>query len=159
MTAVGPDEKILRSHLEQGAFQSGVDRGRWRLVSIDWPIVVIAVAAAERAGAPNEFVFQFDLSNYPTQAPNARPWDLDANAGLPMPKWPTGLNRVQYAFSGHKNGTCLYLPCDREALQGHDQWRTQHPDMIWSPSSDITFYLRIIHDLLHSKDYQGIRGS
>ena len=63
MTAAGPDEKILRSHLDQGAFQSGVDRDRWRLVSIDWPIVVIAVTGAERAGAPNEFVFRFDLSD------------------------------------------------------------------------------------------------
>jgi hypothetical protein len=51
-----PDERALRSHLEEGAFQSGVDRGYWRLLSIAWPHLLIAVRAAKRANSPAESV-------------------------------------------------------------------------------------------------------
>jgi hypothetical protein len=155
-----PDESTFRAHLEAGPFQSGVDRGRWRLVSIGWPHAVIAVSAAERDGAPGEYAFRFELTNYPTQLPTARPWDPATDAPLAVASWPGGTDRVQYAFNpGYKGGTCLYLPCDRESFDaGHQAWRTQHPEMIWTASRDITHYLRIIHDLLRSKDYKGLRG-
>lgn len=155
-----PDERVFWAHLEAGSFQSGVDRGRWRLVSLDWPHAVIAVTAAEREGAPGEFAFRFELSNYPAQLPTAQPWNAAAKTLLDHAEWPGGINRVQGAFNpGYKGGTCLYLPCDREALDsGHQAWRNQHPEMIWTATSDITHYLRIIYDLLQSKDYTGLRG-
>lgn len=157
---MGPDESIFRAHLEAGPFLNGVDRGRWRLVSVDWPHAIIAVAAGEREGSPEEFAFQFDVSNYPQSSPTSRPWDISTGSALVLSKWPAGTGRIEKAFCGYKEGTCLYLPCDRNALdEGHAAWLTQHPEMIWKPASDITHYLRIIHDLLHSKDYKGVRGS
>lgn len=158
--AMRPDEKTFRAHLKDGAFESGVDRGRWRLLSIDWPHAVIAVSAAERDGAPGEFAFRFELLNYPAQLPTAQPWDADAKGPLAFAKWPGGINRIAGAFNpGFKSGTCLYLPCDRHAFDsGHQAWRTQHPEMIWTASSDITHYLGIIYDLLQSRDYKGLRG-
>ena len=41
-----PDQRLLRLHLESGRFRAGVVAGRWRLVSFDWPYVVIGVKAA-----------------------------------------------------------------------------------------------------------------
>jgi hypothetical protein len=67
-----PDERVFRAHIESGSFQSGVDRGRWRLVSITWPFVMITVSAAERPGAPQEYALRFDCSDYPSVAPTAR---------------------------------------------------------------------------------------
>lgn len=156
-----PDERIFREHLEAGPFQSGVDRGRWRLVSIDWSHTVIAVSAAARPNAPEEFFFRFELTNYPAVPPTAQPWNAEINAALEINKWAAGVGRMQPAFNPDwKSGTCLYLPCDRESFdQGHQSWLHQHPDMIWSPQGDITQYLRIIYDLLNSKDYSGLRGS
>lgn len=61
-TAMTTDERIFRDHLERGPFQSGVDRGRWRLISVNWPYGVIAVAAAARPNAPREYAFRFELS-------------------------------------------------------------------------------------------------
>lgn len=160
MERESPDERVFRAHLGNGAFQSGVDRGRWQPVSIDWPFALIAVSAAERQGAPGEFVFRFELSNYPAAAPTAQPWNAESGAALAHCDWPGGGGRIALAFNPEwKSGTCLYLPCDREAIEGHDHWRTLHPEMIWSPDADITQYLRIIHDLLHSKDYKGSRSS
>lgn len=156
-----PDERTFREHLEAGPFQSGVDRGRWRLVSIDWSHSVIAVSTVARENAPEEFFFRFELSNYPAASPTAQPWNAENNTPLEHGKWPAGSDRVQHAFNpGWKEGTCLYLPCDRQSLDhGHQSWVHQHPHMIWSPQGDITQYLRIIYDLLNSKDYSGLRSS
>lgn len=152
-----PDERALRAHLEQGPFQSGVDRGRWRLVAIEWPFVLIAIGAASRAGAPNELVLRFECTNYPQQSPTAQPWDSALNSPLAPARWPHGRARVPLAFNpAWQSGRCLYLPCDRLSMQGHEQWRTQHPALLWSPSGDITQYLRIVYELLNSSDYTGM---
>ena len=155
-----PDEATFLAHAEAGPFENGVDRGRWRLVSINWPHAVLGISAADRADTPVEFAFRFELSNYPAQLPTAQLWDLSTDGPLEFKQWPGGVDRVQYAFNpSFKEGTCLYLPCDRLAIEGHDALRTQHPEMIWTTASDITLYLRIIYDLLHSKDYKGLRGA
>ena len=154
------DEQVLRAHLEAGPFQSGVDRGRWRLLSLKWPYPLIAIQAADRVGGPAEYALRFECTNYPQTAPTARPWDAERNSPLPLARWPNGKSRVPLAFNPEwKDGQCLYLPCDRLSIEGHDAWRTQHPSMIWSPTSDITQYLRIVHDLLNSSDYSGPRGA
>jgi hypothetical protein len=151
-------EKVLRAHLDAGPFLSGVDRGRWRLVALSWPHVIIAVSAAERSGAPPEYTFRFECSGYPQTAPTAQPWSEFDNVPLPPERWPGGRSRVPAAFNpSWKSGQALYLPCDRLAIQGHDPWLTQHPSMIWSPRRDITQYLHVVYDLLNSSDYSGLR--
>ena len=158
-TPMGPDEQLVRAHLEAGPFLSGVDRGRWRLVSLRWPHVVIAIRAAERLQGVAEYGFRFECSNYPQSAPTAQPWDTDKDLPLDPARWPTGRSRLPLAFNpSWKGGQCLYLPCDRLAIDGHDAWRSQHPSMIWSARGDITQYLRIVYDLLNSSDYTGPRG-
>ena len=155
-----PAEKVFRGHVGNGPFQSGLDRGRWRLVSINWPFSLLAVGAAARDNAPGEYAFRFEVSNYPVAPPTAQPWNESTKAPLETAKWPGGRGRIPLAFNpGWKGGSCLYLPCDRHAIEGHDPWRTQHPEMIWNPKGDITQYLRIIYDLLNSQDYTGLRGS
>jgi hypothetical protein len=157
---IGPDERVLRAHLGSGPYLSGMDRGRWRLLSVTWPHIVIAVRAAERPGAPPEYALRFECSNYPQSPPTAQPWDSERGAPLESARWPGGRSRVPLAFNpGWKGGQCLYLPCDRLAIEGHDAWRNQHPSMIWSPQGDITQYLRIVYDLLNASDYTGLRGS
>ncbi len=157
MATMGPDERVFRAHLERGPFQSGVARGRWWLVSIDWQHALIAVSAAPREGGPDEYVFRFELNDYPQSAPTAQPWDLERGVPLERGRWPTGRSRVPLAFNPNWNYQALYLPCDRLAIPGHEPWRTQHPSMVWSPAGDITQYLRIVHELLNSKDYTGPR--
>ena len=154
------DEQVFRAHIAAGPFQSGFDRGRWRLLALDWPHALIAIQAAERVGGPAEYVLRFECTNYPQAPPTAQPWDLERGAPLPPDRWPSGTKRVSLAFNpGWKSGQCLYLPCDRLSIEGHDVWRSQHPSMIWSPASDITQYLRIVHDLLTSSDYSGTCGA
>lgn len=156
---MGVDEKAFMDDIGNGPFQSGVARGRWRLISVSWPHAVIAVSAAPRSNAPDEYVLRFNLGNYPQSLPTARPWDTKLDAPLADSKRPHGVSRVPRAFrTDWKNGIALYIPCDREALPGHDDWRTRHPSMIWDPKQGITFYLRIVHELLNSSDYTGVRS-
>ena len=155
-----PDERVFLDHIGWGPFQSGVARERWRLISVEWPYAVISVSAAPRPNGPKEYALRFNLTNYPQLAPTARPWDAERNSPLEDAKRPHGTSRVPMAFrTNWKNGTALYLPCDRVAMEGHEAWRTQHPSQLWKPNGDITQYLRIVHELLNSGDYTGPRGS
>lgn len=158
--AMGLDERVFRAHVQAGPFQSGVERGHWRLLSIDWPYVTIAVRAAHREGAPDEYALRFQLTGYPQNAPTAQPWDADHGVPLPPARWPNGRSRMTHVFRPDwQGGGALYLPCDRVSIQGHDAWRTQHPHLIWRPTGDITQYLEVVHELLTSSDYSGPRGA
>ena len=143
---VGVDERAFRGHMERPEFLIGEAKGQWRLAGIDWPNPVITV----RAHDGTDWAFRFDLNGYPAVLPNARPWDLEANAPLAINRWPQGVGRVAAAFNPNWNAVALYLPCDRLALAGHEQWLVQHPEKAWSPSRGIIHYLEIIHDLLAS---------
>ena len=155
-----PDERIFREHLTRGAFRQGEIRGKWEVLRIAWPKAIFCVSAASRPGAPDRYALQFDLAGYPQAAPTARLWNADADASLAPNNYPTGPSgsRVERAFrSDWHNGEALYLPCDRRSINGHPAWRTQHPNLLWSPDRDITFFLEIVHDLLHSSTYTGVR--
>ena len=147
---MAPDEKALQADLESGRFLAGETRRRWRLISLQWPMVQIAVVARDE----HEYVLRFDCSGYPQNPPTARLWDSVRNVPLEVALWPKGGGRIAAVFrSDWKGGVALYLPCDRTAIEGHDGWRTEHPSKIWNPSRGITQYLEIVHELLQSRDY------
>ena len=154
--AMAPDERALRAHLESPAFLDGVGRGRWRLVGVEWPHVLVAVAAAPRDRGPDEFFFRFDLAGYPVEPPTAAPWDPDANRVLDQDRRPKG-GRAGPAFRPDwKSGAALYLPFDRVALEAHPQWRTQYRHRAWNGRRDLAWALRFLHDLLNDPDYLGV---
>ena len=148
----GPDERVLRADLARPAFRLAQSEGRFRLISITWPIVVFGVSAIDA----REYALRFDCSGYPALAPTARPWDAEKNLPLPFDRWPRGKGgRVGAVFRPEwREGTALYLPCDRVSREGHDNWRTEIPTMIWRPARGITQYLEIVHELLNCGDYQ-----
>lgn len=152
-----PDERAFREHLAGGAFLLGVANGQWRLERLIWPIADIAVTAAVRPNAPHEFLFRFDVTDYPSQAPTARLWDGATDGPLAVRSWPTGEIRFTKVFrSDWKEGSCLYLPCDRISMQGHSDWPARYPMQWWTPKHQITNYLRIVSELLTSVVYKGI---
>lgn len=154
-----PDEQAFHDEVDGGAFQLAVHLGRWRIVRLAWPLVDIEVAAALRPGAPDFYGFRFDCAGYPQISPTARLWDMMANAPLPVSRWPAGRNRVPAVFrTDWHGGSCLYLPCDRNSIPGHDNWRTEHPAQIWLPEKGVHLYLEAIHELLNGSDYTGVRG-
>ncbi|MCY4107698.1 MAG: hypothetical protein OXG11_01560 [Chloroflexi bacterium] len=151
-----PDKLAVRAALDSGAFQSGVDNGRWRLVEFEWPFVVFAISAATRPNSPKEFGLRIDLSGYPRQAPTAEPWSIDRSGRLIASERPKGERANEVFRCDWEQGRALYAPWDRIGLESHSEWASQHPAYAWHPGRDLTFFLRCVHDILNDYDYLGI---
>jgi hypothetical protein len=155
-----PDRVMLEQDLAAPEFRCSEIEGRWRCIGICWPYVTLAVAAPERPSSPLEFGFRFECSGYRQSPVTAQPWDLAADNALSAARWPTGPVMVSAVFRPEwKQGLCLYLPCDRLSIEGHDNWRNEHPSRLWRPERGIICYLEQIYDLFHQSDYSGIRGA
>lgn len=157
-TCSPPDRALLEQDLAAPEFRCGEIEGRWRRVAICWPHVILAVSAPVRPGAPVEFGFRFECTGYRQNPVIGQPWDIDQSRPLPAARWPTGPSMVSAVFRPDwKQGHCLYLPCDRMSIQGHDNWRNEHPSRLWQPERGIVCYLEQIYELFHQSDYSGLR--
>ena len=153
----GPDQRAFEADVAKAAFRLGEIEGRWRLINTDWPYAFIAVTAKDH----QEYVLRLDCGDYPQAPPTGGPWDLTRNEVLAFDRWPRGREgRVSVVFrTGWKNGTALYLPCDRESIAGHPNWRQEMPSKIWRPTDGIVQYLELVHELLHCRDYMSRPGT
>jgi hypothetical protein len=146
-----PDERAFQADIAKPRFRLAEAERRWRLVSVLWPYALIGVTAKD----VHEYVLRFECTGYPQNPPTAGPWDVAQNRILPFDRWPRSRGgRLGMVFrTAWKNGTALYLPCDRESIAGHDNWRTEMPSKIWNPSKGIVQYLELVHELLNCGDY------
>lgn len=155
-----PDRRAFEKDLEGAAFELGERDKRWRLAApLDWPYAYIAVTAAERPKAPEEYLLRFNCESYP-KGVTASLWDLAKNSLPPVAQWPGGKSRVPAVFRPDwKGGQALYVPCDRVSIEGHDAWPTKHAPQCWSEKVGIVRYLEVISELLNSSDYSGLRSA
>lgn len=146
-----PDQRAFAADVKKAAFRLGEAERRWRLISIEWPFAFIGLVAKD----DREYVLRFNCSGYPQTAPTGGPWNMKSNEVLEFELWPQGRGgRVSAVFrTDWKNGSALYLPCDRESLVGHENWRNEMPSKIWRPKDGIVQYLELVHELLQSRDY------
>lgn len=146
-----PDQRAFRADVAKAAFRLGQADERWRLIRVDWPHVLVGLTAKDA----REYVLRFNCAGYPQTPPTSGPWDLERNEVLAFDRWPCGNGgRVSAVFrTNWKNGTALYLPCDRESIAGHENWRHEVPSKIWRPAAGIVQYLELVHELLHCRDY------
>lgn len=146
-----PDQRAFEADVAKPAFRLGEADGRWRLVEIAWPFALIAITAKDQ----QEYILRFNCSGYPQTPPTGGPWDSSHNAVLAFDLWPQGRGgRVSAVFrTDWKDGTALYLPCDRESFAGHENWRHEMPSKIWRPKDGIIQYLELVYDLLNCGDY------
>ena len=160
MTTVvmAPDERALHEHLGRGRFLAGTAAGRWRLISVSWPLALVAVSAAQRPGGPAEFVLRMELSGYPHAAPTGGLWDVATNSSLPADRRPKGDRAAQlFRVDGWTGGsTAMYAPWDRIALESHPGWAEKHPQQAWNPTRDLSFILSNVYEVLNAYDYLGI---
>lgn len=160
LTPLPPDQGMLEQDLAAPEFRCGEIEGRWRRVAVCWPHVILAVSAPEKPGAPTEFCFRFECSGYRQNPVTAQPWDIERDVPLPAVRWPTGPVMVSAVFRPDwKQGLCLYFPCDRMSIEGHENWRNQYPSRLWQPARGIICYVEQIYELFNQSDYSGIRGA
>jgi hypothetical protein len=157
---LAPDRLMLEQDLAAAPFRCGEAEGRWRFVSLNWPHVVIAVSAPERANSPSEFGFRFECTGYRQTPVTAQPWDIGSNTPLATGCWPKGPTFVSAVFRPDwKFGQCLYLPCDRLSIEGHGDWASKYPSRLWNPARGIVCYLEQLYDLFHHSDYSGVANA
>jgi hypothetical protein len=149
-TPLPPDRQLLDCDLAAPEFRCGEVEGRWRHVATRWPHVILAISATGRPSGPTEYGFRFECSGYRATPVTAQPWDLEADEPLPPSRWPAGSSVVASVFRPDwKQGKCLYLPCDRLAIEGHENWRHEYPSRLWQPSRGIICYLEQVYELLN----------
>jgi len=68
-------------------------------IRVEWPYLYVAVAAAPRPTGMQEYVFRFECTGYPRIPATGSLWDIDANAILPVARWPGGRSRVSSRLS------------------------------------------------------------
>lgn len=146
-----PDRIAFEADVGRPAFRLGVAEGRWRLVDTDWPFAFLTVTARDG----REYLLRMNCTNYPASPPTAGLWDRAANAPVSAEAWPPGRGgRFSAVFRRDwKGGTALYMPCDREAIAGHEHWVQQMPSKIWRPDAGVVQYLEEAHELLNCADY------
>jgi hypothetical protein len=162
---VGPDQRAFEADVQDAAYLIGVANGDWGpppeelLANLAWPRVVLWIAAGLRPGAPTRFYVQLDCSNYKTVPPTGTFWDPEKGQPLCFEKRPKGKpdSRVARVFRTDWNsGVAFYHPYDRVAAQGHPNWKTEQPALVWDVNRSIVDLLTELHLLLHSSDYVGI---
>ena len=141
-------EDAVAADLRSARFRAGVLRGHWREVSYAFPELIVGVAAVEPDGSSSEYCFRFELTGFPSVAPEVTIWDCAASAPLAPGSRPKGSNRVAEAFKPWGNQT-VYRPWDRQG-SAHNNWATTHPALAWNASRDLTFVLEDLHGLLTS---------
>ena len=155
---MGPDERALRAHLDSGRFQAGVDAGRWRLISLEWPMAILGVSAALREDAPPEFAIRFELDGYPNTTPTGGIWDVENDVSLAAERRPKG-ERAALLFRADAwvgGPTAMYAPWDRIGLESHANWAQEAPRLAWHAGRDLTFILANVHEVLNADDYLGV---
>lgn len=144
------DHVAVLKYFETGPFLSGEEDGRWSFRNVEWPYVLVDL----RARNGDQFTLRLLCDGYPEQAPTGAFWDAQNKAHLPAARWPrAGAHRGQALKADWQNGTALYIPCDRQSITGHDQWRQLYPAWLWNPSIGLTRYLNVVSELLNGDDY------
>ena len=161
-----PDQLLFTEDLASAEFRNGELAGRWGRPGADvvpeppiWPSVVLWIAAAPRAGAPDRFYLCLDATGYRTEPPTGTLWDPTTKAALAHDKRPKGKPKSRFALvfrTDWENGRAFYHPFDRVAAKGHPNWPKEQPHLIWTPERTIVDFLDEFHRLLHSGDYIGV---
>lgn len=145
---MSPDEVTLRADLAGTRYLVNEFRGKWKLVSLEFPIAMFRVRAAAKPGCPPWLLLRLDCQGYRGVAPTGQLWSGLTNAALEPQMRPHTAGGIMTAFQ--EWGKCLYHPIDRLA---RDHWPGQHAELAWSNDKDINSYLEVVYDLLHDSQY------
>ena len=136
-----------------GPFKRGIRRGDWRVLSFEFPVLLISIRYLGPGGQSGEIAVRFILTNYPIEAPIADAWDPVAGALLPVQDRPAWNNQVREAFKtwNPRPGVwkAMYRAWERDC-GAHNNWIQTYPNLVWNSTREITFALRDLSDVLNS---------
>ena len=154
-----PSQRLFEADLQSAEFRSGVLKEYWGVAARDWPQVILWIRAAPRTGAPDRYYVALDLEGYRAAAPTGTFWDPGTKAMLDAARRPKGKDDSRFAKvfrTDWNKGRAFYHPYDRVAAEGHPDWRTRQPHLVWTSDRTIVDYMEEIRSLLNSDDYIGV---
>jgi hypothetical protein len=157
----------LQPIVASAEFRAGAQKGYWGLPGTDvlpeqpkWPLRILWVVAAVRAGTPTRFYLQLGprgLSDGTSHRNLLGPGHQ--RTILEVTKRPKGRDGSRFAKvfrTDWEAGRAFYHPYDRVAAKGHNKWVAEQPSLIWDSNHTIVDYLEEIHSLFNSGDYLGL---
>ena len=149
--------RLLDADLASTHVELGVHRGWWSIDTVEFPTVVASFAVPVTLYAPGRLTLHVDCTDFPQQAPTAYPIDPVTGAILAPGSRPTHGRCAMTFRSDWEGGRALYLPVDRVALNGHPNWRQEHPHEVWDPARGIVQFLRLVRrDLIEDPDASAV---
>jgi hypothetical protein len=143
-----PAQMHVERDLDDNDFRAGVAAGRWRILEFKFPRLDFAIMGMEPDGARKEYAFTAELSNYPSQAPMVRIWDLQKNVPLDVAQRPKGNPCIVNAFQKWGQDT-VYRPWER--LTGpHNSNANNLRHLAWRPDRHLSFVFEDLHGILNS---------
>ena len=136
------------SDLDESVFRAGVAAGRWRVINFKFPRLDFAILGTEPDGSRKEYAFMAELSNYPSQAPMVRIWDMQQDVPLDVAQRPKGNPRLEQAFQKWGSDT-VYRPWER--LTGpHNSNAGNLRHLAWHVERRLSFIFEDLHGILNS---------
>jgi hypothetical protein len=143
-----PAQTQVESDLDDNDFRAGVAAGRWRVIGFNFPRLDFAIMGTEPDGSQKEYFFKAELSNYPSQAPMVRIWDLKTDTPLDVTQRPTGNQRIMISFQKWASDT-VYRPWER--LTGpHNSNAGNLRHLAWHPNRRLSFIFEDLHGILNN---------
>lgn len=145
------DELTLAAHLAGVRFQAGVEEGRWRIVRLAFPELVVEVTGHDFTGQTSVTMsFRLLCDGFPVRAPFVERW---SSAGRPpAPQADAGPPGVVDAFKewtadglGIYGG--IYRAWQRYAAV-HNAWASMRPDEAWRRDRDLSFIMEKLYGLV-----------
>ncbi|MES0069366.1 hypothetical protein NKJ73_26700 [Mesorhizobium sp. M0074] len=147
-----PSLQTLLKQLETVRFLAGVDQGRWTVLNVNWPWLLVRV---QFVTSPDNFAFSHDFrlecSGFPDPGPYVERWAYadDAQGGV-RPAPPTsgapGFVEAMKEWGSAPIGG-IYRAWNRGAAQ-HNDWAMKRPDEAWNRTREISFIMEQLYALV-----------
>jgi len=146
-----PDHRALIAELQSPRFEVGVRQGHWRIISFEWPFLVVGVRTRDGA----ELAFRCSCIGYPAQRPEIGLWNAERGCSLSPAERPTMTGRYSLIFrTDWESGLHIYHPMDRLAFVTHGNWLVDLRFKLWIPDRGFTQLCQELHNILTSNEYQ-----
>ena len=149
-TAAPASQQTLEVQLSSVRFRTGVEQGRWKIVSFAFPVLQLDVTGVDAlSGQTATLGFLLLCDNFPALGPFVQHWDHE-NGVRP--------NAISESSPGvvdalktweHEPGEYggIYRAWQRYAAR-HNSWAAKRPDQAWRRDRHITFIMEHLYELV-----------
>lgn len=147
----GGDQAALLLHVRSARFRVGVEEGRWSVLQLAFPSLVVRVTGRNYDGIITTTMdFQLLCDGFPVKAPFVQHWDFAAGQRPAPPIAPYAPPGVVDALKtwGETPSVYggIYRAWQRHAAT-HNNWAAKRPDEAWHRQRHLVFIMEKLYGL------------